>query len=226
MSARARILIIVTLGITLVFLILDYPLAQTNVNDRVFDPDPTIPPYIRRGKRRDPRRGTAPRNTPTPNPSATPTVAPTVPLPPSPSPTRGNSLKRELTGYIAGRFTHSEGLLFCRNIAEEVRSLISSGRRINTILVKGFADGIPNGGLSYNRALLPTQCQPEVNVSTLNDTQLAHLRGCIILNTLSGMIEPKYAGGIVAWRTDQYDEPDYGLRGGAYRKVSVEILYE
>jgi hypothetical protein len=202
----------------LLFLLVGYSQAQKNVNDNVFDPHPTIPHYV-------PKSG--PRKTPTnPSPTSRPPQPSATPLQAHPPPVRAASIERELANYDLNSFSNKNSLAFCDNLAEEIRDLVASGRKINMIIVKGFADGKPNYGIKYDRNSLPAQCQPDINTETLNDVELARLRSCIIRDLLVGMIEPKYASSIAAWQTDLYDEPDNGLQGYAYRKVTVEIFLD
>lgn len=196
----------------LVLLVVSCSLGQTNVNDNLFDPRPTIPPYI-----------------PTDGAGRGPATGGQQPKPDAPPPSSDNglnSVKREISGYELGGFVHKSGLAFCNNLADEIRDLVASGQKINMILVKGFADGKPNKGVRYVRSSIPAPCQPDASVETLNDVALARMRACIIQNLLTGMIDPKYASSIAAWQMEQYDEPDYGFQGYAYRKVSVEVFLD
>lgn len=169
-----------------------------------FDPPPDIPPYH-------------PPNGPNGPPSGPPNAPP-----PNPPSVGAIYIQRELIGYGVGELTHPKSLAFCNNLAREIKTLTDSGRRIELIIVRGYADGIRNNGLKYNLGLLPIKCQELVTPGLVDDPKLAFLRGCIIWNLLSGMIDSTQAGGI-AWEKQQYDEPTGGLKGDLYRKVTVEV---
>jgi hypothetical protein len=111
---------------------------------------------------------------------------------------------------------------FSETLTGEVKSLVAAGRRIDKIIVTGFADGIPNRGLNYNLNLLPSNCQKGITLP-LDDSELALIRGCVVLEQMSQMVGSLYTGGI-SWRKDEFDEPDGGRKGNAFRKVRVEIF--
>ena len=113
-------------------------------------------------------------------------------------------------------------LRFCSDVGQEIRTLKAGGRVIERVLVTGYADGIPNRGLMFNLPGFPTTCQRGLSLP-IDDTKLAMLRGCIILQQLSDVIGSSYASG-VAWENDQFDEPDGGQQGAEFRKVTVELF--
>lgn len=147
---------------------------------------------------------------------------------PSPVKTPGKkTIIKELFGYDKGYLTHPESFSFCKELATKIQDLVNSGCEIKLVVVKGFADGIPNRGLKYDIAKLPKECKENRDFETIDDTELAFLRGCLIWNLLSGLLEESVGSGIIAaWgKNEYYDEPDGGQIGYKYRKVSLEIIY-
>jgi hypothetical protein len=129
---------------------------------------------------------------------------------------------QELQGYDIGAVIHRDGPSFSRLLADEIEAQIASGRRISRIVVTGFADGIPNGGLTLDLDEFPVRCQAGIT-TPVNDEELALLRGCIILDQVSTAMDDQYAGGI-SWKGDKEDERDGGNQGNPYRKVKIDIF--
>lgn len=175
---------------------------QRNSNDRAGDPPSTVRHRRERKERRTPPTGGAP----------------------SPS-----YFKKELIGYGVGRLTKKkENISFCNRIAEEIRNRISIGQEIDRIIVRGYADSIRirNQGIKYDFRLLPLKCQREVASGPIDNPKLAYLRGCIVWNSLSGILESNYADGIkIAWTKTGVDYRDAKKRGRMFRKVVVEVFW-
>lgn len=134
------------------------------------------------------------------------------------------ALRRELHSYDVGSTTHPRARSFCKSTAGDARIRASNGQTIQSIFVRGFADGIPNSGVPYDMAAAPLPCRGGLSVP-LRDRDLAALRGCIVMQCLlSELDDPAVAGGAV-WRSDAYDEPDGGDNSGRLRKVSIEIQF-
>ena len=127
----------------------------------------------------------------------------------------------ELHGYGRGSATHKQDNLFCEKLAGEIKARIASGRRIEKIVVTGFADGIVNHGLQDGFGTVPVDCLEGVSVP-IDDHELALLRGCTILRKLSAKIALPTAGGI-SWKSEEHDEPDGGYEGEPYRKARVDV---
>ena len=177
-----------------------FPAQRKTGRDRI-DPSPNVPPYPGSNSG---SKGSRTRK------------------PPDPPPLNETYLQRELDSYVVGQPTHRDSLRFSETIANEVKNLIKSGRRIEKIIVTGFADGIPNKGIKYDLGHLSSDCQKGIS-APLDDTELALLRGCIILEQISRSVGSPSVG-IIGWRKDEYDEPDGGKQGAPYRKVRVEIF--
>lgn len=141
---------------------------------------------------------------------------------PSPPVLGEKVIRQELQAYKVGDPTHPESLPFAERIVSSIRSQLVAGRVIDRVIVTGFADGIPNSGLNLNLRELPVRCSNGV-ITPVDDGELAHLRGCIILDQISGILGIKYSSGI-SWTGTEEDEPDGGLQGNPYRKVKVEVF--
>jgi len=128
-----------------------------------------------------------------------------------------------LDGFDEGNPVHPGANEFATDVAQEI-AFFTRNRRIDRVEVIGFADGIPNPGVPYTIELVPDQCKKIVNSTSLNDEQLAFLRGCMISFLIAQRFEEPLAGG-VSWENNQFDEPDGGLTGPAYRKVVVNIYF-
>jgi hypothetical protein len=185
----------------LVGLLVSFATAQRKNERDGADPRPNVPPYPGSG----PDSKTAKKGKP-----------PELPL------LNETYMQRELDGYQVGQPAHADAITFCQTVSKEIKSLVGSGRKIEKILVTGFADGIPNKGINYDLSRLPSNCEKGIK-SPVDDPELALLRGCVVLEQLSEMLEPIFAGGI-SWRKDKYDEPDGGHQGSAFRKVRIEIF--
>lgn len=149
-------------------------------------------------------------------------------VPPSAEPPRfappgSDAHRRVLYGFDEGNPVHPGANEFATHVAQEIAFFIRT-QRIERVEVIGFADGIPNPGVPYTIELVPDQCRSTVNSASLNDEQLAFLRGCMISFLIAQRIEQPLAGG-VSWKNNQFDEPDGGLIGPAYRKVVVNIYF-
>jgi len=163
------------------------------------DPNPTAPAY--KGSKTEKKQTEKP------------------PLPPVLDETH---IVRKLSGYPVGQPTHMNALSFCSDVGQQIRTLEATGRVIERVLVTGYADGIPNRGLTFHLPGFPTTCQRGLSLP-IDDRKLAMLRGCIILQQLSDVIGSSHASG-VAWENDQFDEPDGGKQGDEFRKVTVEVF--
>ena len=113
-------------------------------------------------------------------------------------------------------------MAFANSVAADIKSLILANRRVDQILVKGFADGIPNDGVSYIPEVIPSRCRKDLDSDVLNDEQLAFMRGCVVLELIKERVGEPLSGGAL-WKTDMHDEKDGGASGYAYRKVVVEV---
>jgi hypothetical protein len=168
------------------------------------DPPPSVPPLP-----------PGPGSGPSPQPPS---------IPPQPPVLGEWKYEDTLADYITGEPIHSRGEVFCRRIAAKIREQVTSGRRVQQIVIAGFADGTPNDGVVYDLNVLPPNCRNGVS-SPLDDNELALLRGCVIFEKLKEMLGEQYAGGEGWQKPEAYDEPDWVHMGGKYRKVHVEITF-
>jgi hypothetical protein len=140
----------------------------------------------------------------------------------NPSPIDSTKIIRPLYGYGEGEVTHKDSFSFAQNLASEINALLDKNTEIDSILVKGFADGLHNDGKIYDIKSFPLRCQNGVE-GLIDDNELAYLRGCIIWDSFSrAMGEESFA--LISWKRDAYDEPDGGKKGDFYRKTIVEII--
>jgi len=187
-------------GLIIVF-ILASSLGQKKPGRDGADPPPNVPPL-------------PPSSGPTPKPPRTPPAPPVL----------GESEYEEtLDNYEVGEPVKNSGERFCRRLAAKIREQTMSGRKVERVIITGFADGIPNPGTIYDLNLLPLNCRNGVN-SPLDDNELALLRGCVIFETLRKIVGKSYAGG-EGWQREAHDEPDGINQGGKHRKVRVEITF-
>ncbi len=127
----------------------------------------------------------------------------------------------QLTGYEIGQPTHKNRSKFVMDLFKEINDRIESGYEVSEIAITGFADGIPNNGLKIDLSHLPEICKSkDINSSRINDLELARLRGCIISTDLRKLTELNSFGGV---NVNEFDEPDGGKQGIAYRKVFVKV---
>jgi hypothetical protein len=164
------------------------------------DPPPSVPPLP-----------------PGPNPQP-------APIPPDPPVLGESKYEDTLDNYEVGEPIHERGELFCKRLAAKIREQVTSGRKVQRVIITGFADGIPNKGKVYDLTLLHPSCRNGVS-SPLDDDELALLRGCVIFESLKETISEKYAGGEGWQKPETHDEPDGINQGGKYRKVHVEITF-
>jgi hypothetical protein len=163
-----------------------------------------------------------PPNVPPLPPSVGPTPKPPL-IPPTPPVLGEWKYEDTLDDYEKGDPVKKSGEQFCRRLAAKIREQTMSGRKVQKVVVTGFADGIPNDGKVYDLTQLPLNCQKSVS-SPLDDDELALLRGCVIFETLRKIAGESYAGG-EGWQRESHDEPDGVNQGGKYRKVHVEITF-
>lgn len=127
----------------------------------------------------------------------------------------------ELSGFAAGQPVHARLLPFCRRVNRELATWDRNGWRIDRIVVRGYADGIPNHGLRIDPAHLPVECHRRAE-RRVDDIELARLRACLVKESLFSASGAKYPAG-VQWTREAFDEPDGGATGPEHRKVKVEI---
>ncbi len=157
-----------------------------------------------------------PTSTATPPPVAPPTEVPSE-----------KKLVRELPAYKSGYFLHPETVKFCELLTQEIDALNQTGHKIELIVITGYADGERNRGVLKGREPIPDRCQKIAPNPTINDKELAGLRGCSIWDLLSGLLEGKKAQSGFGWRPDSIqDIEDGGLSGDPYRKVVVEVIWQ
>lgn len=183
--------------------------GQEKPDDRAADPPSTV-----RRRRPDPGKAKA-----KPQPEEPQPEEPRPKEPPS-----GNYFEEELTGYGVGHLTRRDTFSFSNRIVEKIRQHISSGQELEKIVVRGYADSIPNSGIKYDLKLLPLDCQREIEPGLIDNPRLAYLRGCLVWNSLRGILEPTYAGG-VAWSKTGAEYREKGEQGPQYRKVAVEVYF-
>jgi hypothetical protein len=188
-------------GLIIVYLLV-FGLGQKKPGRDGADPPPNVPPL-------------PPITGPTPKPPNTP---------PPPPPVLGEwEYEDTLDNYEEGEPVKKSGEEFCRRIVAKIREQTMSGRKVQRVIITGFADGIYNPGKIYDLNLLPLNCRKSVS-SPLDDDELALLRGCVIFETLREIAGESYAGG-EGWRREAHDEPDGINKGGKHRKVRVEITF-
>lgn len=170
--------------------------ACSGQSDRAFDPLPSIPKYV--------------------------SPKPDRPQKPSNLIIQNKPLFRELIGYKPGTYIHPAMPLYNEKIAAEIRMLERQGFKLRSIVIRGFADGLPNRGIHFNVAAIPEKCRSGVvGRATLKDPDLAFLRSCIVWDDLSRISGQPI--GQPAWFRETYDIPDGGPIGPQHRKVVVEL---
>lgn len=134
-------------------------------------------------------------------------------------------LTRRLPGYGAGSPFHDGADMFCDIVAKALEHERKKGaRHVQSILVRGQADGLINRGLTgYSRNQFPRRCQDTFS-TPMDDLQLAALRACVVRDKLLVRLGPQ-ASAAALWKDDLRDEPDGGASGGAWRSVTVEIAF-
>ena len=135
-------------------------------------------------------------------------------------------LVRELTSYRSGYFLHPDVLKFCESVLQEIYTLSHNGKRIELIIIAGQADGIINPGIRKGREKIPQKCEKMALNQTINDTELAALRGCVVWDLLSSMLDGQKTLTGFGWKPNQINDiPDGGPSGDRYRKISVEVIW-
>ncbi len=130
--------------------------AQISNDDDGADPSPTVSHYVSERSRGSSK----------------------TTIPPLPLPIETVIIKKELYGYQSGRAVHEESDALCVKVAKQVEELTKRGeRKIDRIVVTGFADGIPNPGLDERKIdwkLVPTKCRRGITFP-VDDPHLALL---------------------------------------------------
>ena len=163
----------------------------------------------------------------TPSPVSSPPVVSPASIPLvhlNPSSDKRDSI--ELSAYKSGYFLHPEALRFCSMISQKIYNDILAGKKINTIVITGFADGVKNEGVPKNREVPTSKCHI-VESATIDDKNLARLRSCVIWELLSDSLNKQGVGIVFGWDKDQItDIEDGGDSTGAFRKVVVEVIWQ
>jgi hypothetical protein len=147
-------------------------------------------------------------------------------LPPFVIPDGEKHLVRELTSYRSGYFLHPDVLRFCEGVLQEIYDLNQNGKRIELIIITGQADGQRNAGILKGREAIPQKCRNIAMNQTINDSELAGLRGCVVWDLLSSTLDGQKTLTGFGWKPDQItDIPDGGPSGTRYRKVTVEVIW-
>lgn len=159
-------------------------------------------------------------------PSPTNTLTPPPPLTPPAVVSNDKKLVRELPAYKSGFFLNPEALRFCELLAQEIDTLNQGGHKVELIIITGYADGERNMGVPKGRETIPDKCQKIAPNPTINDKELAGLRGCATWDLLAGILEGKAQSGF-GWQPDSIrDIEDGGPSGDPYRKVVVEVIWQ
>jgi hypothetical protein len=138
-----------------------------------------------------------------------------------------NHLVHELTSYRSGYFLHDDILKFCHDLIEDIYSISHNGKRVKLIVITGQADGQRNRGIPKGREKIPERCQNIAPSQTIDDAQLAALRGCVLWDFLSSILEDQKTVTGFGWKPDEIkDIPDGGSSGNPYRKVTVEVIWD
>ena len=128
---------------------------------------------------------------------------------------------QNLTAYGVGRYIHPGIPRLCARVVRDIETWERQGWIVDRIVIRGYADGIPNAGVVVDEQSLKPSCRrrkPEKEP----DRELARLRACVVLDALQ---HTPYLDRPIAltWVTDDFDEPDGGRIGPAHRKVEIEI---
>jgi hypothetical protein len=171
-------------------------------------------------------------NSPTGQPPRQPPPAPEPPRQEPPAAGNPNEQRRvhTLDSYQSGRFLRPGLMSFCRALSQEISGLSSAGHKVR-VIVTGHADGEVNPGVSKEHERPTAKCSQVAQGETINDTELARLRGCIVWDLLTVMLDEQ---GIVLFGGDTRgpedikveDIADGGDSGNLYRKVVVEVFSE
>jgi hypothetical protein len=134
-------------------------------------------------------------------------------------------ITKRLDGYPVGSPFHDGTDMFCDIVADAVvYRQRKNGTRVQSILLRGQADGLRNPGLTgFSRDQFPFRCQETFSIP-LNDLQLAALRACIVRDKLLRRLGGNSTAAAL-WKSDNLDEPDGGATGAAWRSVTVEIRF-
>lgn len=145
--------------------------------------------------------------------------------PPSPSDwTDKKIIKETLYGFPKGKFSHSNMMTFCSNIVAQIDEYRVEGYEIVEISVKGFADGNVNKGVE-NWSLVPEKECKWKSVGKIYDDGLAYVRGCLTKEFLFNLLDQRLFS-LQTENLDKYDEPDFGNRGGTYRRTEIVIIMD
>lgn len=143
--------------------------------------------------------------------------------PPPPSEwTDEKVIKEILYGFPNGAFSHSNMLTFCSNIVSQVDDYRAEEYEIVEINVKGFADGNVNNGVDSWSLIPEKNCQWK-NSGKIYDYGLAHVRGCLTKEILFDLLNQRLFS-LQVENLDRYDEPDFGNRGGTFRRSEIIII--
>jgi hypothetical protein len=159
---------------------------------------------------------------------ASTSASPATPQPTVAPPLEGgeHKLVRELRAYKSGYFLHPEALKFSELLSQEIITLNQTGHKVELIVITGQADGGRNNGVPKGREAIPDSCAHIAQNSTINDEELAKLRGCAMWVALSGVLAGKALAGFGWDPSPIRDIEDGGPSGPPYRKVVVEVIYE
>jgi len=135
--------------------------------------------------------------------------------------TQQRAVRQRLTAYGIGRYVHPGIPRLCSQVVRDIETWESNGWLVDRVVIRGYADGIPNRRVYAENMDLPPSCSSQAHVKR-PDEQLARLRACHVLHAL--LKTPHLHRPVaITWVTDDYDEPDGGRTGPAYRKVEVEL---
>ena len=138
-----------------------------------------------------------------------------------PSTEQRREVRQDLTGYAIGRYVHSGTPRLCVRVVHDIESWERQGWVVDRIVIRGYADGIPNAGVVVDETTLAASCRSRMAPKEA-DLELARLRACTALYALQRT--PFFDRPVaMTWVTDEFDEPDGGRTGPSYRKVQISI---
>jgi hypothetical protein len=131
-------------------------------------------------------------------------------------------IQRHLSGFDKGSPFHEKADQFGDLIALEIRNREARGSRVKHIVVRGFADGTVNHGVTrYAISEFPPLCRRALTVP-IDDDELAAARGCVIMQMLSARIGATTSSAVI-WKSEPRNLEDGQDTSPFARRIEVEV---
>ena len=137
-----------------------------------------------------------------------------------------SSILKTQCGYEREKFFHTNNSSFVNSIVSNINNWSKNGWELERAEVTGFADGWQNRGIISRLSELNSAspiCKSDIG-ETIDDKELAFLRGCIIVSKLREITGDKYKT-LIDW-LPPVDIPDGKEKGYEYRKVTVKLYFK